>query len=102
MTDQIQDTPTPASADVLAVVKSLTKAQRTRLNGIAELRARGLSWASRYGSLRINTSRATTSALFAQGLIVDDYGDAILTPLGLAVRAALEQSTRDDAKGEAK
>ena len=74
------------------IARGLTEAQRKRLDGVAELRALGLSWASRHGSLSIRTSRATTSALFALGLLADDYGECLLTPLGIAVRAVLEVS----------
>ncbi len=80
-------------AEVARVAASLTKAQVKRLVGIFELRARGLSWASRYGSLSIRTSRATTAVLRERLLIYDGIGNAALTDLGLAVVAHLQQST---------
>ena len=75
--------------DVRQVAKGLTKAQRWRLNSVAELRARGLSWTSCYGSLSAATSRATTSALIGMGLLTVEHFDCRLTPAGEAVRAIL-------------
>lgn len=78
---------------ISTIADGLTRAQRARLDGIAELNARGLEWSSVFGSLRISTSRTTTKALLGLGLINNDSGYARLTPLGLQVRAHLEGQT---------
>jgi hypothetical protein len=85
----------PTPERVAEVVPGLTGPQITRLHGVAELRARGLSWASRYGDISIRTSRATTAALLQRGLLRDDDGSAALTPLGIAVRTALTEASND-------
>jgi hypothetical protein len=70
------------TTEIARVAAGLTRAQISRLEGVAELRARGLQWASKWGSLRMNTSRATTAALVELGLLHDVYGNADLTEKG--------------------
>ncbi|APX66266.1 hypothetical protein AV944_10995 [Sphingomonas sp. LK11] len=72
--------------EIAHVAAGLTRAQIARLDGVAELRHRGLQWASKWGSLRMNTSRATTAALVEMGLLYDVYGNADVTEKGHAVR----------------
>lgn len=74
------------------VAAKLTKAQRQRLLGIMMLSEARQSWASKWGSLSWRSARASTSALFAAGLIFENmYGDAALTVTGTRVAQHLKQ-----------
>lgn len=74
------------------VAAKLTKAQRQRLLGILMLTEAQQSWASKWGSLKWYTARASTRALAAAGLIFENWlGDAELTASGLRVAQHLKQ-----------
>lgn len=81
--------------DVADIAGRLTKAQEKRLVSVHALKRQGLSWASRYGSLRANTSRATTAALTEAGLLCVIDGDCDLTRLGVQVAAHIQGNSHD-------
>lgn len=85
----------PDPQQVAEIAGRLSKAQARRLDNVYRLRCEGLSWASKYGSLRAKTSRVTTSALVAIGLLVVVDGGCCITPLGLAVRNFIQGNSHD-------